>query len=126
MFLIANNPSIADKIPKAPCDRIVIFQGFSFFFELKHVIGKSLPFDRLQNHQIGSLLNHEKRGKGRSYVIIAYKCDKCEIYAIRINKLISYIRSESERKSVPIAFMRDNAFLLSNRDELYKLFNINN
>jgi penicillin-binding protein-related factor A (putative recombinase) len=101
MHLIANFPQIASRIPKVPCDRIVIYKGKSYFFELKHQIGPSISYNRLASHQIGSLLNHEVRGGGKSYVVIGYQLSPREhlYYCLPIRAWIALLEA-SDRKSL--------------------------
>jgi penicillin-binding protein-related factor A (putative recombinase) len=116
-YLISAAPQLADKIPKAPCDRLVIYQGKSFFFELKHTEGKSLPFGNVKDHQVGSLLNHEKKGKGRSYFIVEIEDN---IYAVWIIAIAHYM-IEADRKSFPLSFFHNNGRILEDKFDLLKL-----
>jgi len=101
--LISRFPQIADKIPKAPCDRIGVYKGRSFFFELKHTDSPSIAYHRLKRHLIGSLLNHEAKGGRISYAIIGFKIGlKCCLYALRIGYYIALMES-SAKKSLNIA-----------------------
>jgi penicillin-binding protein-related factor A (putative recombinase) len=101
MHLIANFPQIASRIPKVPCDRIVIYKGKSYFFELKHQIGASISFDRLASHQIGSLLNHQTKGGGKSYVVLGFQIKPREhlYYCLPIQIWISLLE-KANRKSL--------------------------
>jgi penicillin-binding protein-related factor A (putative recombinase) len=102
-FIIANFPQIASRIPKVPCDRIVIYKGKSYFFELKHQTGPSIAYSRLASHQIGSLLNHEAKGGGKSYVVIGFKIgSKCRLFALRIGYWLDLLRTTG-KKSLNIA-----------------------
>jgi len=55
---------------KAPCDRITIVQGKTFFFECKHTNSKtSLPLRNIQPHQMATMLKLERFGV-RAYFLI--------------------------------------------------------
>lgn len=114
---IASNPHIADKIPKAPCDRLVIYKGKSFFFELKHTENRSLPFGNIKDHQVGSLLNHERKGLGKSY--FAVEIDDL-IYIITINQIADYIL-QADRQSFPLSYFQEHGIILKNKDDLQRL-----
>jgi len=123
-WLIQSNPQLANRIPKAPCDRLVIYEGKSYFFELKHIEGKSLPLANIKDHQIGYLLKHKQAGLGRSFLVIGYKYRQIiDIYALEISDLIGYIAA-SDRRSIPIEYAQLKAYKLENKDDLLKLLNL--
>jgi penicillin-binding protein-related factor A (putative recombinase) len=122
MYLISSFPNIRDKIPQVPCDRIVIYKGKSYFFEMKYTQGKSLNISMLKAHQIGALLNHEEKGGGKSFIVIGLK--KKGIFALRI-KDVTYFLSLEQRKSLSYIYINSLGKLLQNSADLLSLLENN-
>ena len=121
-FLIVNFPQIRNRIPKVPCDRMVVYQGQSYYFELKHINGKSLPFENIRDHQMAGLLKHKHRGGGQSYFIIGFKNNKrVKIYAVDIDIVAKY-RRNAKRKSIPIKYCDEFGRLIKNKKDLKDIF----
>jgi len=118
MYLISNVKGVMDRIPKAPCDRIVIYQGSSFFFELKHVLGQSMPYDRVKDHQVAHLLAHEKQGKGRSYIIIGFRDVKLAMIMISIDRFLE-LKNVCKRKSITLDECKIYGRIINNEKDLF-------
>jgi penicillin-binding protein-related factor A (putative recombinase) len=117
-YLLVNYPQLQQRMPKVPCDRIIIYKGRSYFFELKHTIGKSINFNRFKDHQLGALTNHKNKGKGQSYIIMGFRIDsKLRIFLVDIDYVTNFIY-KSKRKSIPISWCIDNGTEINSKNEL--------
>ena len=123
-FLIANFPQLRSRIPVCPCDRMVVFQGKSYWFELKHVKGNLFPFSRLRHHQIGYLLKHHRQGKGGSFIVLGYQypTNKRRLYIVPIIDMLSYLAET--RKSLSIETVSKNYNEISSSSDLLKFLQI--
>jgi recombination protein U len=120
IYAIANIKNLANRMPKAPCDRMIVYKGKSYFFELKHSLGNNLPYNRFTDHQIGHLLHHKKVGGGKSYVVIGFRRNRLDIYAVEIEVFLM-IKANSERKFITKDDCREFGFLIKSKDDLLSL-----
>ena len=124
---LSKYPHLAKQVPQSPCDRMCIYKGMSIWLEMKHVIGKSLPFDRIKTHQISNLRRHEEKGEGKSFVVIGIRHDslgkRSHIYFVPIMKIIDYVlSSDTDRKSFPLDWIIDNGIYIKVSDDLLIFF----
>jgi len=93
---------------KTPADFWSLRNGTSFLWECKHTINKSLPFDRISQHQYEALRQHYNEG-GESYLVIGFNNE--EAYAIHINEW-DWLKEKFEnkgRKSLPKMWIKEKA-----------------
>jgi len=88
----------------SPCDYLVVENGRSKFFEIKHTNSlTSFPIDSFTDEQLIQLRKHKHEGKGESFVVI-YNPDG--MYILDIDDVLKYIR-ENTRKSLPFKWIKE-------------------
>lgn len=105
--MIAMFPEVANMIQRVPCDRLFVYKGKSFLFELKNCESTSVAFARIKEHQVAHLLHHKRAG-GYSFFIFGIDNN---VYAIDVDKIASYIQ-QADRKSIPVQWIKDNDVLI--------------
>lgn len=78
-----------------------------FFLELKSHKGKSIPFNCIRDNQIEQLEKVEDYGINGGFVF--FYQDLEETYYVR-SHLLSWYLKESDRKSIPIDWCRENCY----------------
>lgn len=77
-----------------------------YLLELKSVIGKSLPFSNIKDHQIKELQKaSEYRNIVAGFIIEFSSLKRC--FYISANDMCSYINN-SDRKSIPLSYLEEN------------------
>ena len=93
--MVAAFPEVALMIRRVPCDRLFVFKGRSYMFELKHTVLSYINIGRFKEHQIAHLLKHKQAG-GFSFFVIGHLKD---MYIIDVSVLVMLIKG-TERKSL--------------------------
>ena len=99
-----------------PCDFIIwsklykgILDGIMHKLELKSTQLKSLPFSNIKEHQLDEL--YKSYIKGVDSLFIVNFRDTNETFRVGVCPLQAFINN-TDRKSIPIAWFRDNAILI--------------
>ena len=101
--MIVMYPEMAGMIQRVPCDRLFVYNGTSFLFELKHTLSERIAISRFAEHQIAHLLKHKAAG-GLSFFVIGYNN---ELIVLNVAKLVSLIKS-AEMKSLHVDELREH------------------
>lgn len=100
--------------PDNICDCLMFKSGALFLLELKNTRQPSLGFDRIRDNQIAGLL---KAVETNPDIIAGIVCNfekSHETWFLTIDKLWDFMQSAT-RKSIPIAFFRDNGVEIENK-----------
>jgi recombination protein U len=88
------------------CDCMIFSYPFLYLIELKSHNSASLPFSAIRNNQISDL-STAGQYKGIIPLVIINMRKYGKTYAVHIDKIKYYI-NHSNRKSIPISWMKDN------------------
>jgi recombination protein U len=95
------------------CDCFIMAYGKLWMIELKSHAGKSLPFSCIRENQIKDMLNADKfYSINAVFVINMRDCE--ETYCISVKDVVCYMQ-DTERKSIPIEWMREKGLKLKQR-----------
>lgn len=94
------------------CDSLLFYQNKLFLIECKSTKGKSLSLSRIRDNQVEELLEASKYDGIVAGLLIEFS-DIREYYFLEINQLISYSFEFQHKKSIPIQYLRDNAYLIN-------------
>ncbi|MAH51758.1 hypothetical protein CMI37_38430 [Candidatus Pacearchaeota archaeon] len=105
------------KRTKSPADFLVVKEGSSWMFEVKHTKSlTSLSFDSITDHQLVSLRQHHENGGGQSYLVI-FNPDG--VWFVNALSIIAYIKS-TVRKSIPFWYIKSEGMYKNNFMEFFK------
>ena len=105
-----------------PADFIIATNEQVWLVECKAVKGKSLPFNRLEEHQIKSLTEFDK-GFRRGVIAINMYGDRRKFNKLFLLDIVSYTNyiETCDRKSLPLAWLEENAVVAEREAQIWKI-----
>lgn len=97
--------------PSNICDFLVFNEDSLLLLELKSHKGKSLPLHCIREKNLAKMIDANRFKKIHSFLVVNFR-DVDETYAVYASLVSLYMETNPEKKSIPIAFFRNNGFMI--------------